>query len=76
LGNIRGIILFKRTHPLVVLPSTRECLVSCDFTLTNFAKNRGDVLVIGDGSAAARLLPVKLPLFEKLGARVWTVGER
>jgi len=37
---------------------------------------RGDVLVIGDGSAASTLLPAKLPLFEKLGARVWTVGER
>ncbi len=60
----------------MLLSSTGECLVSCDFTLTNFAQNRGDVLVIGDGSAAALLLPIKQPLCEKLGTRVETVGER
>jgi aspartate oxidase len=42
------------------------------FTLSNYAKNRDDVLVLGDGlagSTAAMLLPVMLPLSGKLGTR-------
>jgi hypothetical protein len=49
--------------------------VLCNFTLANYAKNRSDVLVMGDGlagSTVATLLP-ELALFDKLGTRVEVV---